>query len=378
MKRSNAEIDSLLAAHIAQRDFPSAVYLVAEGGAIVFANALGDAIRAPAYRAARLDTIYDLASLTKPLVTSLLVAQFIEDGALRLGTLASRDLPKFRGTHAENITIRELLTHAAGLPAWRPLYAVSAPDAQSVLRYIAANAGEHAPGARVVYSDLGFIALGFLLERLAAMPLAELAARRIFEPLALRRTFFNPPLALRDEIAASETGNAYERQMCRDIEAAQGFDAWRDEVIRGEVHDGNAHFLGGAAGHAGLFSTAAETLRLATQFIAASTQLLAPATCEMFKKNLTRGLNEARSAGWQLAATPGSTAGDELPLNAFGHTGFAGASLWIDAERARVLILLTNRTHDRALPFVNINSVRRRFHNLAVEGLDARLASKRS
>jgi len=146
---------------------------------------------------------------------------------------------------------------------------------------------------------------------------------------------------------------------------------WRTATIWGEVHDGNAYFLGGAAGHAGLFSTARETLRLAEQFLPRTTRLLAPATCALFRTNMTEGLNEARSFAWQLAATPDSTAGPLLPPESFGHLGFTGTSCWIDPTSERVLILLTNRTHARALPFVNINSVRRRFNTLAIEALEA-------
>ncbi len=136
------------------------------------------------------------------------------------------------------------------------------------------------------------------------------------------------------------------------------------------MHDGNAHFLGGAAGHAGLFSTAAETLRIAEQFLARRTRLLKPETCELFRTNMTEGLNEARSLAWQLAATPESTAGPRLAPDSFGHLGFTGTSCWIEPASETVFILLTNRTHARALPFVNINSVRRRFHALAVEALE--------
>ncbi len=158
--------------------------------------------------------------------------------------------------------------------------------------------------------------------------------------------------------------------MCRDREEVRSFSGWRAGLIWGEVHDGNAHFLGGAAGHAGLFSTAPETARIAEQFIAPRSELLAAKTCALFQENMTAGLNEARSLAWQLAATPDSTAGPDLPPESFGHTGFSGTSCWIDAARSRVFILLTNRTHARALPFANINSVRRRFHSLAVAALD--------
>jgi CubicO group peptidase (beta-lactamase class C family) len=233
---------------------------------------------------------------------------------------------------------------------------------------IAAEKLECAPGTRVVYSDLGFVTLGLLLERISGAPLAELARREIFAPLDLRRTFFNPADAFRDETAACEiAGNAYERAMCGE-EGAAG--AWREQTIWGEVHDGNAYFLGGAAGHAGLFSTARETFTLAEQFLAARTRLLRPETCQLFCTKMTPGLNEARSLAWQLAATSDSTAGPWLPPDAFGHLGFTGTSCWIDPKRERAYILLTNRTHTRTLPFVNINGVRRQFHALAAAALE--------
>jgi CubicO group peptidase (beta-lactamase class C family) len=191
----------------------------------------------------------------------------------------------------------------------------------------------------------------------------------------LKRTFFNPEIAMQTGVAACETGNAYERQMSHDTDSGKYKD-WREEIIWGQVHDGNAYFLGGAAGHAGLFSTAQETLILANQFVAGETKLLQPATCELFRDNLTPGLEEARSFGWQLAETKDSAAGPDLPRDSFGHSGFTGTSCWNDPQRERVFILLTNRTHARALPFANINSVRRRFHSLAVVALDKAESSK--
>jgi serine-type D-Ala-D-Ala carboxypeptidase len=368
MLRHDESISRLLSERIAAGDFPSAVYLAAERGRAVLADALGRAVSAPEEHAANLDTIYDLASLTKPLVTGLLCARMIERGEPALDAKVGFYLPEFDQAGKRKITLGQLLTHTSGLPAWRPLY-IEAKDRADALRAIAAQPLESAPGTRVCYSDLGFITLGLLIERLAGAPLAEVARREIFEPLGLKRTFFNPDQAMQAEVAACETGNAYEREMCREMKARE-WAHWREHLIWGEVHDGNAHFLGGAAGHAGLFSTARETLRLAEQFMPRSTQLLAPETCALFRTNMTEGLNEARSVAWQLAATEGSTAGTALPPDSFGHTGFTGTSCWIDSSHERVFILLTNRTHARALPFVNINSVRRRFHTLSVSALD--------
>jgi CubicO group peptidase (beta-lactamase class C family) len=368
----SAEISSLLASRIVAGDFPSAVYLVAERGRIRFADALGSAVREPRELPATQETIYDLASLTKPLITGLLCARRVERGELELDAPVAKYLTEFARAGRVVMSIRNLLTHTSGLPAWLPLGVVTRGHAERVLEVVADQKLEYAPGARVLYSDVGFITLGLLLSRVACAPLAELARREIFAPLNLRRTFFNPDAAFLTEVAASEiAGNAYERGMCRDYEGAQAAaGVWRERLIWGEVHDGNAHFLGGAAGHAGLFSTARETLRIAEQFLAARTTLLEPQTCALFRTKMTAGLNEARSFAWQLAPTPDSTAGYLLPPDAFGHLGFTGTSCWIDPVRERVFILLTNRTHTRTLPFVNINGVRRQFHTLAATALD--------
>jgi CubicO group peptidase (beta-lactamase class C family) len=369
-------ISALLSERIAAGDFPSAVYLVAQAGRVVFADALGDAVREPARRAITDSTIYDLASLTKPLVTGLLCALAVERGHIQLDEPLADCLPDFDREDKRELTVRQLLTHTSGLPAWLPLQIATGNKRARALETIAAAPLAYEPRSRVVYSDLGFITLGFLLERIGGAPLADLARSEIFQPLKLERTFFNPDRAMQTEIAACESGgNLYEREMCVNEHGLEVGTACRAETIWGEVHDGNAHFLGGAAGHAGLFSNAAETLRLAEQFLARRTQLLKPETCALFRANMTEGLNEARSLAWQLAATPESTAGPRLSPDSFGHLGFTGTSCWIEPARDRIFVLLTNRTHDRLLPFVNINSVRRRFHTLAVEALEARRSS---
>ena len=368
---SEEQLATMLAERIAAGDFPSAVYLVAERGEPVFAGAFGNAVVEPQKIPTTLDTIYDLASLTKPLITAMLCARRIESGELTLDSSVSHYLPEFDRTDKQSITIRQLLTHSSGLPAWRPLYILSNGEGDRAAGAIANLNLEYAPGTHVIYSDLGFIALGLLLERLTGTPLVELAQEEIFRPLKLEHTFFNPEQAMQTGIAACETGNAYERQTCG-TDYSDDYKNWRESLIWGEVHDGNAYFLGGAAGHAGLFSTGAETYRMASQFLAHQTSLLKAETCELFRTSFTDGLNEVRSIGWQLAATKDSTAGTDLPGDSFGHTGFTGTSCWNEPNRERVFILLTNRTHARALPFVNINSVRRRFHSLAVKVLENR------
>jgi len=370
-------LTSLLEERIAAGDFPSAVYIIGERGRSVFADAIGNAVVEPSRIPATLDTIYDLASLTKPLITTLLCACRLQSGELALDIPVSQLLTEFDRPDKQAITLSQLLTHTSGLPAWRPLYILTEGKVERTLAAIASVDLDYTPGTRVVYSDLGFIALGLLLEKLAGKRLAQLAEEEIFLPLELEHTFFNPAIAMQTGIAACETGNVYERNTCAETNAGE-YQNWRQDIIWGQVHDGNAHFLGGAAGHAGLFSTAGETLRLANQFLGGNgenalreqSKLLKPETVKLFRKNLTVGLEESRTVGWMLAETSGSAAGPDLPPDSFGHTGFTGTSCWIDPLHERVFILLTNRTHLRPFPFVNINSVRRQIHSLAVAALD--------
>ena len=363
MATRNEQLSNLLQQDIDAGEFPSCVYLVGERDQIIYEDALGYSVVEPYRIANKLDTIYDLASLTKPLVTALLCARRIELGELTLDSSVSHYLAEFDRTDKNIITIRELLTHTSGLPAWRPLYLLTEDEPERAAGAIANLDLEYKPGTRVVYTDLGFIALGILLERMNHQRLADMAKHEIFEPLNLTQTFFNPELALQTGIAACETGNAYEADMSK--QTGGEYASSRQRLIWGEVHDGNAYFLGGAAGHAGLFSTARDTFLIAQQFLGDITRLLAPDTCRLFRENMTPGLEQARSIGWQLAATKLSTAGPELPPDSFGHTGFTGTCVWIDPNAERVYILLTNRTHAHGLPFANINEVRRAFNTLA-------------
>jgi CubicO group peptidase (beta-lactamase class C family) len=368
------QISEFLQSRIDAHDFPSAVYLVAEKGEIVFEDALGDAVVEPFRREAKLSTIYDLASLTKPLVTSLLCAKLIEKNELDPGRTIDYYLPEFSLPEAYecgqwDVSIIELLVHATFFPAWKPFY-LFVKSRSEVLQEIAVTPlSLEQPD--VTYSDLNFIVLGFLLEKIHGKSLDEIAKEEIFAPLKLQNTCFNPSRGRRGEFAASEFGNEHEKRTCLEM----GYDVagygWRDYSICGEVHDGNCWFMGGVSGHAGLFSTAEETFRIARQFLAEETVLLKPETCRLFRFNYTPDLNEARSLGFQLAATKDSTASLALSKDSFGHLGFTGTSLWIEPETGRIFILLTNRTHAHALPFVNINSVRRRFHELAQKSFES-------
>ena len=369
----NERISAFLQTRIEATDFPSAVYLVAEKGKIIFQDALGFAVVEPERIAAEIDTIYDLASLTKVLVTSLLCAKLIESGEINLSDKILNYFSEFDTDEKRGITIENLLTHTSGFRGWLPLYLISDFRFQ-ISDSIAHETIENPIAEKVIYSDLNFILSGFLVEKVYRKSLDEIAETEIFTPLNLKSTFYNPPKELQKRIAASEFGNEYEKQTC----IGQGYEIpnpqsqFRNHIIWGEVHDGNCWFMNGVSGHAGLFSTAEETFKIAQQFLANQTTLLKPETCNLFRTNFTSELNEARSFAFQLAETPESTASNALAKDSFGHLGFTGTSLWIEPETERIFILLTNRTHAHELPFVNINSTRRRFHKLATEALNAK------
>ncbi len=378
------KISKFLQSRIDAKDFPSFVWAVGKGE-WQFSGEGGLAVVQPQEIKSNVGTIYDMASLTKPLITGLLCAKLIERKGLNLDFPAHYYLPEFDKEDKRSITIQQLLVHSSGFSAWKPFY-LFAETRQDVLKLIADEPLEAEPDKQVKYSDFNFITLGFLLEKIYGASLDKIAQREIFEPLRLFHTSFNRTVILdiyqtnyryKDKeslsrIAASEFGNRYEKQMCID----SGYDVekykWRDYQIWGEVHDGNCYFMNGVSGHAGLFSTAFETFKIAQQFSAEESVLLKPETCKLFRTNFTPNLNEARSIAFQLAETKDSTASLALSKDSFGHLGFTGTSLWIEPETERIFILLTNRTHARELPFVNINSTRRRFHELAVEMLNER------
>ncbi len=372
------EISAFLQERIDEREFPSAVYLVAEKGDIVFQDALGFAVVEPKEIKANLDTIYDLASLTKPLVMGLLCAKLIEKGEIDLSDKIAVYFTEIDTNEKRKITIENLLTHTSGFTAWLPLYLIADTRFQ-IQNLIAEKPLEKQIGSQVVYSDLNFLLLTFLLENIYGKRLDEIAKQEIFTPLDLQNTFYNPPKKLRNRIAASEFGNFYELRMAKENGFGPGDKQFRNpkskiqnRLVWGEVHDGNAWFMDGVSGHAGLFSNAFEVFKIARQFLAEETVLLEPETCELFHTNFTKTLNEARSIAFQLAETKDSTAGSSLSNDSFGHLGFTGTSLWIEPETRRIFILLTNRTHARQLPFANINQTRRRFHELAARILDNR------
>lgn len=273
-------------------------------------------------------TVWDLASLTKVIATTTSLMRLVDARLVALDSPVVRYLPELTEPAMRRVTVRHLLSHNAGLPAWRPLYK-EASSRQEAIQQLFAVAPDTAPGVRYVYSDLGFMLLGKLVERVTGTPLDRYVAARVFGPLGMSHTRFLPPPAWRPRIAPTEE------------------DPWRGRKLRGEVHDENAHMVGGVSGHAGLFSTGADLSRFARMLLGGGTlngrRVVSAATLADFTTVQNPAVSR-RALGWETP-TGGNSAGTRMSPVAFGHTGFTGTSLWVDPASGVYVILLTNRVN---------------------------------
>jgi serine-type D-Ala-D-Ala carboxypeptidase len=356
-----------LAGRVEAGDIPGASWIVGDAEGVIAGGVAGDAALVPTKVAARSDTLYDLASLTKPLVTSLLTLILGRETEIEPGDPVSRFLPELDRLDKRDISLGHLLTHTSGLPDWAPLYLKGA-SIQEYLRQIGEMPPRTRPGTRVLYSDLGYIALGAVLERVGSATLERLAEAFIFEPLGVRPCF-RPGKALGLRVAATEESCNYERMKAGPAGAT--YRGWREGIIRGEVHDQNAFAAGGVAGHAGLFGTAGDVYQIARQALVPEGGLLRRSELPLIAEPGTDAEGEARSFAYRInrgrdgGADPATAAGDALPPVAFGHNGFTGTSVWIDPGARRVFVLLTNRVHPRVREEFDMNVLRREFHRLA-------------
>jgi CubicO group peptidase (beta-lactamase class C family) len=306
------------------------------------------------------DVQYDLASLTKPLATGTLLLLALRDG-LAIETPLASILPELARTPWGAVTLFQCATHTAGFPAWAPLYARRGCTRDGYLESLGELAPVAPAGTRVEYSCPGFIALGLALERAAGADLATLFAELVAEPLGLEDELgFAPPEGT--PVAAGEQRFVVEEALL----SARGIDAVPPPAANGVVpcDDGNARGLGGVGGNAGLFGTAAAVARLAAEYLPGGGELVSADEAALATACQTPGLGQARGIGWQLAASPGCSAGSALPDGAFGHTGFSGTSVWVDPEARVTLVLLGNRLHPGGRT-PDLHPMRRRFHALA-------------
>jgi CubicO group peptidase (beta-lactamase class C family) len=344
-----------LAARADEGWMPGAAWWVEGPAGVVSQGVVGAAAVEPEPEPATEATPFDLASLTKPLATAPLLLLLEQERRVNLDSPVEDYLPALAGSIHGRATLRALATHTSGLPAWRPLY-LEAATLDRYLAAIAALPAETAPGA-AVYSDLGYILLGAVAESVSGRSLPKLFMECIAAPLGLSRTRFAGPHPIAGA-AATERGNAYERSLA----GAAGEDhAWRTGLLRGEVHDGNAFALGGAAGHAGLFGVVDEVARLGRELLRPRHLPLEGRSRDLLLRAAPGGAG--RTVGMVLASRASATRGI-LPGDAPGHTGFTGTSIWLDPDRERLFVLLTNRVHPR-VPSREFRWLRRGFHRVA-------------
>ena len=334
---------------------PGAAWWVGKAEGVVSRGAAGQAALEPQRRAAVESTPFDLASLTKPLATAILALLLEREGLLDLDAPLAATFAPLAGSPFAQATLRDAATHRAGFPAWRPLY-LAGHRRDDYVRAIAAVEPGAARGA-TLYSDLGYLLLGFAVESAGSESLERQFQERIGGPLRLARAGFDDGSGRFRDAAATERGNVYERSIAGPGAPSEGF---REELICGEVHDGNAWGIGGVAGHAGLFAPAADVAAIAVA-------ILEPVRLGLSARALDAMLvpeaGSGRTFGFALARETESVRG-VLPDGAVGHLGFTGTSVWIDAARPRVYVLLTNRVHPRVASR-EFAPTRRGFHALA-------------
>jgi len=352
--RSFKDVDSIVQEAVEQGKMPGAVVVIGHNGRVVYRKAFGSRSIEPTREPMTVDTIFDLASLTKCIATTTAVMQLVESGRVRLNDPVSAYLPWFADNGKGQITVRELLTHYSGLA---PDLDLTKPwqGHDTAVKMVMDSKTVNPPGARFVYSDINFETLGFLVEKVSGLPLNEYAARKIFAPIGMSRTRFLPPPEWLPQIAPTEYDES-------------------GKMLRGTVHDPTARRMGGVAGHAGLFSTADDLAKFAQQLLSGKAVLSRLAIEKMSTPQQPAAAASLRGLGWDIDSPFASNRGELLPVGSFGHTGFTGTSLWIDPTTNTYIILLTNAVHP--IGEGSVISLRTRLATAVVHSLDLTVSQR--
>jgi uncharacterized protein YbbC (DUF1343 family)/CubicO group peptidase (beta-lactamase class C family) len=321
-----AVLDPIINDAIAQQQIPGAVVVIGHDGEVVYRKAYGDRAIEPRREAMTLDTVFDCASLTKVMATTVAVMQLWEQGKFRMSDPVAKYLPEFGQNGKQDITIRQLLVHYSGLA---PDIDLTKPweGKETAYRIAFEETPERPPGSAFVYSDTNFIVLGALVERLSGEWLDEYAAKHVFGPLGMKETRFLPPPSWAPRIAPTEEDENH-------------------HLLRGVVHDPRARRMGGVAGHAGVFSTADDLAIFAQALLEGGRGVLTPATvAKMTAPQQPPNATVLRGFGWDIDSPLSTNRGELLPVGSYGHTGFTGTSLWIDPTTKTYIVLLTNAVH---------------------------------
>ncbi|MFZ0294235.1 MAG: serine hydrolase [Candidatus Sulfotelmatobacter sp.] len=321
-------VDAVIGQAIHDGNIPGAVLVVGHNGHVIYRKAYGNRALEPRREPMALDTIFDLASLTKVIATTTAVMQLVEQGKVRLNDPVAKYLPEFAQNGKDDVTIRQLLTHYSGLAPDLDLKSLW-EGKDTAYRMAFGETPDDPPGSRFSYSDINFIVLGALVERVSGETLDEYCQRHIFLPLKMTHTRFLPPAAWRPKIAPTQ----YDEN---------------EHMLRGVVHDPTARRMGGVAGHAGLFSTADDLAKFAQALLNGGGGILSPLSVEkMTQPEQPPSAPVLRGFGWDIDSPFSTNRGDLLPVGSYGHTGFTGTSLWIDPTTQTYIILLTNAVHPR-------------------------------
>ncbi len=336
---------------IATHAFPACSLAITLSGELVAYKALGRFTYDPASPEAGTESIFDLASLTKVVASTAMAMILYERGLLDLEAPITAIVPEFAGDdhRRREITLRMLLAHSSGLPAYEKLF-LRAKSREDLLQSAFTATLTASPGSRAEYSDIGYIVLGVALERIADESLAAFCQREIFGPLGMAHTAFNPTPALKNSIPPTADDRSF-----------------RQRIIQGEVQDENASVLGGIAGHAGLFSTAENLAIFAHAMLNGGHPILRSTTVDLFSRREPAPEGTSRGLGWDTPSAP-SQSGEYFSPHSFGHLGYTGTSLWIDPDRQLSIVLLTNRTWPDCQNQA-IKQVRPAFHDAAIEAL---------
>jgi serine-type D-Ala-D-Ala carboxypeptidase len=348
-----AQAFAVLNEAIAARAFPAASVAITHRGKLVALRAFGRFTYDPQSFEATTSTLFDLASLTKVVATTTTAMLLYERGLLDLEAPVAGIVPEFilgsDDSRRKDVTLRMLLAHSSGLPAYEKLF-LKAHARDELLNAALAIPLAADPGSRAEYSDIGFIILGVALERLADESLDRFCQREIFAPLRMNSTTFNPPKEIRSAILPAADDRTFRRR-----------------VIQGEVQDENAFVLGGVAPQAGLFSTAEDLAKFAHAMLDAGHPILRPETITLFTHQESAPQGTSRALGWDTPSLT-SQSGKYFSEESFGHLGYTGTSLWLDARRQLSITLLTNRTWPDCSN-QGIKQVRPRFHDAVAQAL---------
>jgi CubicO group peptidase (beta-lactamase class C family) len=351
--RTFADGFGILEQAVAQKAFPGASVAVTNAGKLVALKSVGRFTYEEGSSAVTVDSIFDLASLTKVVATTSMAMILYERGLLDLEAPLAGVLPEFAGEdkRRSEVTFHMLLAHSSGLPAHEKIYS-QARSKEEFLRQAFAVPLKNVPGTHAEYSDIGFILLGVALERIVEEALDGFCQREVFGPLGMLHTAFNPPAAWKPQIPPTAEDQIF-----------------RNRIIQGEVNDENASAMGGVAPHAGLFSTASDVATFAHVLLNGGSPIVRRETLALFTRRETSPPGTSRALGWDTPSSP-SLSGKYFSPSSFGHVGFTGTSLWIDPERQLSVTLLTNRTWPDSANRA-IREVWPRFHDAVAEALGA-------